>query len=99
MKNELQKIMSKLNEELPEIKFRYNVSSMEVFGSFIHGEQKARSDLDILVTFKKTPSLFEFIELEEYLSDLLGLKVDLVMKSSLKPNIGRKILSEALPVS
>jgi len=99
MKNELQKIMSKLKQELPGIKLRYNVSTMEIFGSFIHGEQKARSDLDILVTFKKTPSLFDFIELEEYLSELLNVKVDLVMKSSLKPNIGRKILSEAMPVS
>lgn len=46
--------------------------------------------------FSKTPSLFEFIELEDYLSDLLGIKVDLVMKGTLKPLIGRRILDEVV---
>jgi len=51
--------------------------------------------LDLLVTFSQAPSLFKFIELADYLSNFLGIKVDLVMKSSLKPNIGKRILSEA----
>jgi predicted nucleotidyltransferase len=95
MKNELENIIIKLQAELPNIKSRYNVVTLEVFGSFVRGEQKIKSDLDILVTFSKSPSLFKFIELEDYLSKILGLKVDLVMKSSLKPNIGKRIISEA----
>jgi len=95
MKNELENIVTKLQAELPKIKSRYNVTTLEVFGSFIRHEQKTNSDLDVLVSFSKAPSLFKFIELEDYLSKILGVKVDLVMKSSLKPNIGRKILSEA----
>lgn len=95
MKNELENIVSKLQAELPKIKSQYNVTTLEVFGSFVRHEQKSNSDLDILVTFSKSPSLFKFIELEDYLSELLGVKVDLVMKSSLKPNIGKRILSEA----
>lgn len=95
MNNELKNIVIKLQAELPNIKSRYNVITLEVFGSFVRGEQNAKSDLDILITFSKPPSLFKFIELEDYLSKLLGVKVDLVMKSSLKPNIGKRIISEA----
>lgn len=48
--------------------------------------------------FSETPGLLEFIELENYLSTTLGIKVDLVLKTALKPNIGKNILSEAVPV-
>ncbi len=95
MKNKLENIVAKLQTELPEIKSRYNVITLEVFGSFVRHEENTNSDLDILVSFSKAPSLFKFIELEDYLSKILGVKVDLVMKSSLKPNIGKRILSEA----
>jgi predicted nucleotidyltransferase len=77
---------------------RYSVEKLEVFGSYVRDEQKADSDLDVLVTFTEAPSLLTFIAIENYLSDLLGLKVDLVMKDSLKPKIGQKILREAIPV-
>jgi predicted nucleotidyltransferase len=76
----------------------YSVESLEVFGSYVRAEQKKDSDLDILVTFKEDPSLLTYIAIENYLSDLLGIKVDLVMKDSLKPKIGQKILREAIPV-
>lgn len=95
MKNDLKNITTKLREELPRLRSQYNVTTIELFGSFVRNEQRENSDLDILVTFSQAPSLFKFIELEDYLSDLLGIKVDLVMKSSLKPNIGKRILSEA----
>ncbi len=95
MRKVLENITFKLKKELPKLRTQYNVATIEVFGSFVRNEQKANSDLDILVSFSKAPSLFKFIELEEYLSELLGVKVDLVMKSSLKPNIGQRILAEA----
>ena len=66
--------------------------------SSVRGEQRKRSDLDVLVEFDRVPSLFEFIRLERYLSELLKIKVDLVVKSALKPAIGRHILEEAQPV-
>lgn len=77
---------------------RYSVEKLEVFGSYVRAEQKKNSDLDVLVTFKEVPSLLTFIAIENYLSDLLGVKVDLVMKDSLKPRIGKNILREAIPV-
>lgn len=77
---------------------RYSVEKLEVFGSYVRSEQKKDSDLDVLVTFNEEPSLLTFIAIENYLSDQLGIKVDLVMKDSLKPKIGKRILNEAIPV-
>ncbi len=81
------------------LKEQFSVSTLEVFGSYVRHEEKTDSDLDILVTFSKAPSLLKFIRLERQLSELLGVKVDLVMKDSLKPAIGKRILSEAEPVA
>ena len=98
MKHNLDIIAAKIKGEIPKIQSQYNVRSIELFGSFLRNEQTNISDLDILVTFSEAPSLFKFIELEDFLSDLLGIKVDLVMKTSLKPHIGKKIRSEARPI-
>ena len=98
MRKDLENIIVKLRKEFPRLQTQFKVSSLEIFGSFVRGEQKENSDLDVLVTFSDPPSLFTFIELEDYLSNLLGIKVDLVMKSALKANIKQRILSEALSV-
>jgi len=74
------------------------VRGLSLFGSYLRGEQRKGSGLDVLVEFDRVPSLFEFIRLERYLSELLKIKVDLVIKSALKPAIGRHILKEAQPV-
>jgi hypothetical protein len=94
----LKKILEILRQQIPMIGERYSVEKLEVFGSYVRSEQNKDSNLDILVTFKEVPSLLTFIAIENYLSDLLGVKVDLVMKDSLKPKIGRRILNEAIPV-
>ena len=75
---------------------RFHIQYLGVFGSYVQGSPRRDSDLDIFVEFSETPSLFEFIELEGYLSTLLGVKVDLVMKGTLKPLIGRQILNEVV---
>lgn len=95
MKKDFKNISAVLRKELPKLKSEFKVATLEVFGSYVRNEQRYNSDLDILVTFIKAPNLFQFIELENYLSDLFELKVDLVMRSSLKPNIGKRIISEA----
>lgn len=94
----LQKLMDILRQERPTLAEQYNVATLEVFGSYVRHEQQKNSDLDILVTFSKPPSLFKFVRLENHLSDTLGVKVDLVMKDSLKPAIGKHILREAVSV-
>jgi len=76
----------------------YQVQSLGIFGSYVRREQHSNSDLDVLVTFSEPPSLLKFIALENYLSDLLDVKVDLVMQDALKPNIGQHILREVIRV-
>jgi predicted nucleotidyltransferase len=87
-----------LRLELPRLQEEYAVRSLEVFGSFVRGEASENSDLDLLIEFDTTPTLFSFVRLENELSELLGVKVDLVMKGSLKPTLGARILAEAVTV-
>ena len=94
--NRTEEIISKLREIMPIVKEKYSVKTLEAFGSYVRGEQQEQSDVDILVEFGKTIDLF--MELEEYLSEILGIKVDLVMKDTLKSRIKEKILREAIPV-
>jgi uncharacterized protein len=98
MRKPIAQILSILRETLPYVQDLYSVKTMEVFGSYIRSEENDESDLDILVSFGNTPSLIKLIELENYLTDRLGIKVDLVMKEALKKNIRRNILREARPI-
>lgn len=77
---------------------RYHIDSLGVFGSYVRNEQHDGSDLDVLVTFTQTPSLFTLVALQDELQDLLGTPVDLVLKTSLKPRIGQHILREVVEI-
>ncbi len=92
---EIKEILTK-NREMLRKKFK--VKEIGLFGSYVRGEQKETSDIDILVEFEETPTLLEFVELENYLTELLGVKVDLVMKRALKPTIREYILKEVVYV-
>jgi predicted nucleotidyltransferase len=81
-----------------ELKRKFKVKSIGVFGSYVRGEQKRGSDVDVLVEFEEPVGLFEFMRLENFLSDLLGVKVDLVSKKALKPHIGERIKKEVVYV-
>jgi predicted nucleotidyltransferase len=98
MNDAVEQFRSKLKNELPALRERYCVSSLGLFGSYVRGTYRSDSDLDVLVTFDELPSLFRLIELENHLSDLLGVKVDLVVRDSLKPRIGQRIRREVVPV-
>lgn len=87
-----------IRQHLPKLTQEYNISYLGIFGSYIRGEQKEDSDLDILVEFSKEPDLFEFIGLKQKLSEILGVEVDLVMKNALKPRIGKRILEEVVQI-
>ena len=92
----LRVIEKKLNENEAILREKFNVKELGIFGSYVRREQKNKSDVDILVEFYKPPDLLAFIELEDFFSALLGIKVDLVMKSALKPRIKDRILKEAI---
>jgi predicted nucleotidyltransferase len=98
MDTDLTNIMVQLRQALPPLKEQYHVQSLGVFGSYVRDEQRPGSDLDLLVAFDEPPSLLRFVELENRLTDLLGVQVDLVMQDALKPAIGQRILEEAVPI-
>ena len=92
----LEEIKKDLYDQKPMLAEKYKVKDIGIFGSYVRGEQKPQSDIDILIDFEEYPSLLEFIGIEEELSEHLHLKVDLVMKTGLKPRIGKQILGEVV---
>ena len=97
MKN-VETIKRTLFEHKADLREKFKVKSIGVFGSYVRGEQKGSSDVDVLIEFDDPIGLFEFMKLENYLSDLLGVKVDLVSKKALKPHIGERILEEVIMI-
>lgn len=87
-----------LAEHLEEIRQRFGVESLALFGSVARGEERPDSDLDVLVTFREAPGLFGFLELKDYLEQLTSSPVDLVTKKALKKQLKEKILREAIGV-
>jgi uncharacterized protein len=96
----LEELRTALRALLPALEREYGVSSIEIFGSFVRGEQDEESDLDLLVEFHpdRDLSLLKFVGLQLELSDRLGLRVDLVEKRSIKPGLRDRILHEAVPL-
>ena len=94
----IEEITKILNKNKIQFNNKFKVKEIGLFGSYIKNEQTKKSDLDILVEFENSIDFFDYLEFEEYLADLLGIKVDLVMKKALKPNIGRNILKEVIYV-
>jgi len=94
----LEEIRNILIANMSTLKSQYKVKKIGVFGSYVRGRPKKKSDIDILVTFRGSVDFIEFLQLEEYLGTLLGVKVDLVTKDALKPYIGKRILEEVVYV-
>jgi uncharacterized protein len=91
----IDRIRAVLRECLPEIRKKYGVTSIGVFGSYARGEDNPHSDIDIIVEFDR-PIGWELVDLSDYLETLLQRRVDLVIKRSLHPLIRDKILAEVL---
>ena len=93
--DEIKKILTKHKEEL---KGKYKVKEIGIFGSYVRREQKKSSDIDILVEFENPVSLLHIVSLENHLSDILGIKVDVVPKKNIRKELKEAILKEAVLV-
>lgn len=95
-----EEIKGTLAKHKQELRRDFGVKQIGVFGSYVRGEQKKQSDIDLLVEFEEPSNLtlLDFIRLENSLSEMLGVKVDLVEKQTLKPRIGKHILEEVVNV-
>ncbi|MEK6981835.1 MAG: nucleotidyltransferase family protein [Candidatus Micrarchaeota archaeon] len=93
---DIKEIEKELTKHKHELFAKFKIKKLGLFGSYVTGEQKKNSDLDILVEFTETPGMFKYLNLEESLENIIGINVDLVMKTSLKQHIEKQILSEVV---
>ena len=91
--NEIKQILSERKSWLCET---YQITELGIFGSYARGEQTQDSDVDVLIDYEKAPTLFELVNLRDFLRDLIGLPVDIVTKKGLKPRIRDQVLSEVI---
>ena len=91
--NEIRRVLSVQKKSLCE---RYQITELGVFGSYARGEQTETSDVDILVDYEVAPTFVMLVELRDYLSEVFGLKVDIVTKNGLKFRIRDRVLAEAI---
>ena len=88
-----------LREHLPELGERYSVESLGIFGPYVHGEQLKGSHLDLLVDFNRSSiGLFDFVGLQEEISKILGVKVDIVREQGLELQVGEQIFAEVVRI-
>ena len=89
-------IRTTLSKQKADLKRRYRLKQIGVFGSFARNEQKESSDIDILVQYDEVPDLFKFIDLELELEDILKHKVDLVRREAVRPELKDIIEKEVI---
>ena len=93
-----EEILKILKDELPFLRTTFKVKKVGLFGSCARGEHVEGSDIDVLVEFEKPIGFFKFIEMENYLSQKLGAKVELVTPDALKPLIKPNVMKEVIYV-
>jgi len=84
MKN-IEEIKNILSNKKDEMKKKFKVKSIKLFGSYVRGDYTKNSDLDVMVEFEE-PVGFEFIHLADFLEEILGMPVDLTTEDAIKPN-------------
>jgi len=94
-----QEVLRRLEESMGEIRQRFSVAKLSIFGSFARGEGSAQSDLDVLVSFEQKATFDLFMDLKFYLEELLGIKVDLVTDKALRPQVRQAIEGEIIDVT
>jgi predicted nucleotidyltransferase len=100
MMKTLSEIKQILQDQKPYLAERYGVTEIGVFGSYVRNEQRADSDIDILIELEDPPriDLLDLVNLEYYLSDVLEMKADVAIKKNLRKRIGKRILNEVVPI-
>ncbi len=95
---DLEEIKQILRQSKPFLKDNYRITEVGIFGSYAHGKETESSDVDVIFDYQKPPTLIMLVELKEYLSSLIDMKVDVVTKKGLKSRIKEKVLSEVIYV-
>ncbi|MGC8979242.1 nucleotidyltransferase family protein [Caldisericum sp.] len=94
----IKEIKKVIEENREVIAKEFKVEIIGIFGSYVRGEQNARSDVDILVRFKEGATLLDLTGLGDFLEEKLGIKVDIVSESAVRPEIKEQILKEVVTI-
>ena len=94
-----QVVLTRLAGSMGEIRQRFSVQNLAIFGSFARNQADDNSDVDVLVVFNRKTSFDLFMDLKFYLEDLLGIKIDLVTDKALRPRIRNAIEKELINVA
>jgi len=92
-------VLRLLSSRIEEIRKRFSVEKLSIFGSFARDEGTTKSDLDVLVSFEQKATFDLFMDLKFYLEELLGIKVDLVTDKALRPQVRQAIEGEIIDVA
>jgi len=90
---DIEKIIEQKREELF---IKYKIKNIGIFGSYARNNAKERSDIDLIVEFEEPVSLLGVIKAENYLTELLGIRVDLVPKEDIRKELKETILKEVI---
>ena len=93
-----EEIKEKITEAVKSSPYRDYIQSISLFGSFLHGNQKKDSDIDLLINLKSSIGFFELFDIQQDLEKKLGRKVDLATPGGLNKYIKNDVLSEAKKV-
>ena len=96
MSKDVQTLIDQLRMVAGEVQGRYRAEILGIFGSYVRGEERETSDLDVLVRFAKGATLFDFVGLADFLEEILGIRVDVVPVDALRAEIRDRILHEAV---
>lgn len=94
----LEEVLARLREELPRLEEEYGVESLVIYGSLARGQPGPGSDVDLLVEFRTTPTLFTLGRLKEDLETRLGREVDLATPGGLRPRVLERARDDAVAV-
>lgn len=94
----LDDLMAILRENRDRFSARYGIRDCAVFGSRVRGDERPDSDLDIVVSFHRLPGLVRLVSLENELTELLGLPVDLVVQEALRPDVAQSVDQGKIPL-
>ena len=96
MKLNKEKIKEIINAHRKELEEKYKVKTIALFGSYLRDEQTEKSDVDLLVEYKSSISLLHLVATQNYLSDIIGIKVDIVPKEDIREELKDVILGQAV---
>ena len=90
--------LSILRASMPGLREKFGIATLALFGSIARGEADAGSDVDLVVTFRTTPTLWDFLDARDDLAALLGAPVDLVSRTALKAHVRPRVEAEEIAV-